>query len=112
MASLKITRIVVNHGNGVKREKVILQAEHRQHTALHRIWNLLLANQALEGGDKIIYKRGRKTSTEYRLCIICAERAIEGSKLVRCAVCEKKAKPIPNVIAPLSTEDYAKYYKY
>lgn len=121
MPSLKITRIVINHFNGVKHEKVIMQAEHRNHTALHRIYNLLLANQALEGGDKIIYTRGRKTSVEYRLCIICAERAVEGGKLVRCSKCCQKPDKSQGVILPLDQTvtsptkpkpDYAKFYKY
>jgi hypothetical protein len=112
MASLQITRTVVNHSTGNKSEKVIIQAEHRSHLALYKIYDLLLDNQALEGGDKILYKRGRKTSIQYRLCMICATRAIEGDKLVHCAVCKTKSNTPTNVVAPLSTEDYAKYYKY
>lgn len=115
MASLKITRITINHTNGVKREKVIMQAEHKTHSALHRIYNLLLASKALEGGDRILYKKGRKVTTEYRLCMICCKRAIEGGTVLHCSVCSKNKKQEQDaaIIASVKPKpDYSKFYKY
>ena len=62
-------------------------------------YDLLLNNDALEGGDTIFYQEKNATQ-RYHLCIVCRKRAIENIKQVSCSTCAGKTKkPVLPVIA-------------
>jgi len=137
MPSLKIVRKVFNYVNGSNSEQTILEIVHKQRATVHRIYNLLLENDALEGGDVITYEE-RKKIQKYHLCMGCHRRAIESPTETKCSSCKKpkvkEALPLdqatlinatPNLQAKRdslkaskakSTEkpkpDYSKYYKH
>jgi hypothetical protein len=88
MPSLKIVRKVFNYVNGSNSEQTILEIVHKQRATVHRIYNLLLENDALEGGDVITYEE-RKKIQKYHLCMGCHRRAIESSTETKCSSCKK-----------------------
>jgi hypothetical protein len=106
MYSLKITRSVVSEVGA--QIQTIIEAQHQTHTTLYNLYDLLIDNDALEGGDEICYK-APKTTHKYHICMTCCKRAIEGAA-IHCSDCSKGKRPklkLNYVRAPLP-----KYYKY
>ncbi len=88
MPSLTVIRTIVNHSNGSKQKQTIVDIWHKHQLTLYKLYDLLLANDALEGGDTIIYKE-KKEIQKYHLCMICRKRAIENVKQIHCSTCTK-----------------------
>lgn len=49
----------------------VFYAKHKSKEDMGEIYELLLTNKVLVGGDRVICKHGKKVTHDYRLCITC-----------------------------------------
>lgn len=110
MPSLKIVRTTCNLNNGYKRDQIIVDIRHRHQDTLYKLYDLLLSNDALDGGDVIFYTDPMSITQRYHLCLICRKRAIENAKQIHCSACVKNN--LSQSTSKKPSPDYKKFYRY
>lgn len=106
----------------IRKEQTVVDIRHTHNDTIYTLYNLLLANDALEGGDIIIHK-DKKSTQKYHLCMTCRKRAIENINQTCCSLCAKSVTKVTPVSLPSNQTfveaptnkpkpDYSKYYKF